>query len=68
MKHRTFYVSGIAQVAVRAPNAVEAVKRAKEIAEKRGTKALYIELDNITESGETGSGEVVALIDADELD
>jgi hypothetical protein len=44
---RTYYVSGIAQIEVRARSAGEAVAKAAAIAERRATKALQIDLDNI---------------------
>jgi hypothetical protein len=63
-KFNTYYVSGVAQVTVRAVSAQEAVLMAQSIASRRGTKALYIELDNV--SNETRAS--VGLDDAAKLD
>jgi capsule polysaccharide export protein KpsE/RkpR len=63
-KFNTYYVSGVAQVTVRAVSAKEAVLMAQSITDRRNTKALYIELDNI--ASETRSA--VGLDDAATLD
>jgi hypothetical protein len=59
-----YYVSGVAQISIRAASAEEAVRKAREIAERRMTGACYIELDNISSDDRSS----VALDDAASLD
>jgi hypothetical protein len=63
-RNRTYHVSGIAQITVTARTAAEAVAKAMDIAERRNTRALFIELDNIS----TDSHASVSLDDAAQLD